>query len=150
MTRFEHSVVIERPIEEVWAYVTEAANNPVWQGPMLEVRSGSGTTMEVGTQIEEIVQFLGKRFHITLEITEHEPMSRSAVRTSSGPVRLDGTYRFDRVDGGTRFSTQGDVEAHGFFKLAEPVFARMARREWVSSCETLKDVLEAGSGGSAP
>lgn len=150
MTRFEHSVVIERPLEEVWAYVTEVGNNPVWQGPIIEVRRGAVGPLDLGTEIEEVAHFLGKRFEITLEVIEHDPPKRCAVRTAAGPVRLDGTYSFSTVDGGTRFSTEGEVEASGFFKLAEPVFARMARREWVSSCENLKDVLEADAASSAP
>jgi len=143
-------VVIARPIEDVWAYVMEPTNNPVWQGPMIDVRRTAGSPLDVGSEIEEVAHFLGKRFEITLEVTEHEPPTRSAVRTSSGPVRLDGSYRFERVDGGTRFSTEGEVEAHGFFRLAEPVFARLAGREWASSCETLKELLEAGAPAGSP
>jgi hypothetical protein len=36
-----------------------------------------------------------------------------------------------------------ETDAHGFFKLAEPVFARMARRDLATSAEHLKDILEA-------
>ena len=36
-----------------------------------------------------------------------------------------------------------ETDAHGFFRLAEPVFARIARRDMVTSCERLKDLLEA-------
>jgi len=133
----------------VWSYVSNVENNPVWQGPMVEVRQGAGQQMEVGTKIEEVAQFLGKRFEITLEITDHEPLKRSAVRTTAGPVRLDGSYRFEEAGAGTRFTTEGEVEAHGFFRLAEPVFARVARREWASSCETLKELLEAGAGAAS-
>lgn len=146
MTSFEHSVEIERPLEEVWSYVCDFANNPVWQGPIVEVRSGATQQVEVGTTLVEVAQFLGKRFEITLEVAEHDLLKRSVVRTVSGPVRLEGSYRFERADGRTRFTTAGDVEGHGFFRLAEPVFARMARREWASSCETLKELLEAGAG----
>jgi len=150
MTRFEHTVVIERPIEDVWAYVMEAANNPVWQGPMIEVRRPAGEPLELGSEIPEVASFLGKRFALTLVVTEYEPRRRSAVRTSSGPVRLEGSYRFDSVDeGSTRFSTEGAVEAAGFFKVAEPVFAGLARREWASSCATLKNILEAQGAGTA-
>jgi hypothetical protein len=39
-----------------------------------------------------------------------------------------------------------ETDAHGFFKLAEPVFARMARRDVAASCEHLKDILEARRG----
>ena len=142
MTRIEHSVVIERPVEDVWAYVSDPTNNTVWQGPVIEVRSKP--TIEIGTEVTEVMKFLGRHVETTWVVTEHEPMRRSAVRTSSGPVPMRGGYLLEPVDGGTRFTMDTDMEAHGFFKLAEPVFARMARREAVSSCETLKELLEAG------
>jgi hypothetical protein len=150
MTRFEHSVVIHRPIEDVWTYVSDVANNPVWQGPIQEVRQPAGGPLEVGSEIVEVASFLGKRFEITLVLTEHDPMRRSGVRTSSGPVRLDGSYLFERVDEGTRFTAQGEVEAHGFFRLAEPLFARIAGREWAASCLVLKDLLEAEAPAASP
>lgn len=150
MTRFEHSVEIRRPVEEVWAYVMETANNPVWQGPIIEVRRHAGVPLEVGAEIPETASFLGKHFQVTLVVSELEPMTRSAVRTSSGPVRLDGSYRFEPVDGGTRFTMAGEVEAHGFFSVAEPVLATLTRRESASSCERLKQLLEAEVTADAP
>ena len=149
MTRIEHSVVIERPVEDVWAYVSDPTNNTVWQGPVIEV--DSLPTIEVGTEVTEVMKFLGRRVETTWVVTEHEPMHRSAVETSSGPVQMRGSYLLEPVDGGTRFTMETDMDAHGFFKLAEPVFARMARRKAVSSCETLKELLEAeaASGGTA-
>ena len=150
MTRFEHTVEIQRPVEEVWAYVMEPANNPGWQGPIVEVRRPEGLPLEVGTEFTQVASFLGKRFEITLVMTVLSPTTRSAVRTSSGPVRLDGHYRFEQVEAGTRFTTEGEVEAHGFFSVAEPVFAAVARREWASSCEMLKQLLEAEVTADAP
>lgn len=144
MTRFEHSVVIQRPVDDVWDYVMETTNNPMWQGPMIEVRRPAGEPLELGSEIPEVASFLGRRFDLTLVVTEYEPRRKSAVRTSSGPVSLDGSYRFDAIDeGSTRFTTEAMVEAHGFFRVAEPVFAQLARREWESSCAALKDILEA-------
>ncbi|MDQ3627839.1 MAG: SRPBCC family protein [Actinomycetota bacterium] len=138
----EHSVVIRRPLEDVWTYVTDPANNPVWQGPVTEVRSGTGVPVAVGSEIAEVMHFLGRRIEVTWAVTEYEPMQRSAVRTISGPVPMHGSYRFERVDGGTRFTLGAEMQAHGLFKLAEPVFARMVDREGASSCEVLKELLE--------
>lgn len=150
MTRFEHSVLIERPLGEVWAYVMEPANDPVWQRMVVEVRRAAGAPVRVGTEIDEVLQFLGRRFDVTLQVTELEPMRRSSVRALSGPVPMSGSYAFEQADGCTRFSMQGEADAHGLFKLAEPVFARMARREWEHSCETLKELMEAGAAPWAP
>jgi hypothetical protein len=63
----------------------------------------------------------------------------------SGPVPLSGTYAFEAVNGGTRFTVTGELDAHGFFKLAEPVFARITGRELESNLGHLKDLLEAGA-----
>ena len=150
MTKFEHSVVIDRPLKEVWSYVIDPANDPVWQGVIVEVRRGAGVPLEVGSEIEEVSQFLGRRFDITYVVTEHEPMRRSAVRTTSGPVAATGSYTFEETDGGTRFTMEGEVDAHGLFKLAEPVFARLARREWAHGAETLKVLLESGAAAGSP
>ena len=40
---------------------------------------------------------------------------------------------------------RGELDAHGFFKLAEPVFARITRRELEANLGHLKDLLEADS-----
>lgn len=143
MTTFEHSTVIDRPIEEVWEFVADARNNPRWQGPIIEVRRGTGAPLAVGDEIEEVASFLGRRFTLTLQITELVAPSWSAVRTASGPVTLTGAYQLEEAAGGTRFSVRGDVEGSGFFALAEPVFARLARRELASSCDTLTELLHA-------
>ena len=142
MTKFEHTVVINRPVEEVWAYLMDAGNDPVWQRPILEVRHGAGETLEVGSTVTEVAQFLGRRFELSFVVTELQPPYRSAVQATPGPVRLSGTYELAEVQEGTRFTMTAVVEGHGFFKIAEPAFARMVRRDGVSTAETLKDVLE--------
>jgi uncharacterized protein YndB with AHSA1/START domain len=144
MTSFEYAVEIDRPVEEVWAFVADAANNPVWQIPIVEVPRGTGE-LRVGSRITEVAQFLGRRFELGLVVTEFQPPYRSVVRAEPGPVRLSGTYRLEALPTGTRFTLAGDFEGHGFFRLAEPVFARIARRTVVTSADTLKDVLEAAS-----
>jgi hypothetical protein len=117
---------------------------------IVEVRRGAGMPLEVGSEIEEVWQFLGQRFEITFVVTEHEPMRRSAVRTASGPVAATGSYTSEETDGGTRFTMQGEADAHGLFKLAEPFLARLARREWEHGAETLKDLLESGAAAASP
>ena len=141
MTKVEHSVVIERPPEEVWAFVHEPANDPKWQTTIVEARAPD-EPMRVGTRVTEVRQFLGRRFETGFEVTEFEPYRRSAVRVIAGPIPGGGSYAFERADGGTRFTMTVELDAHGFFKLAEPVFVAMARRELEANLGHLKDLLE--------
>jgi uncharacterized membrane protein len=145
MTKVEHSVVIERPVEQVWEYVHDPSNDTVWQSSLVESKELTQGSMDVGTRIAETRRFLGKRFDVSYEVTEFEPYQRSAIRTIGGPIPTSGMYALEPANGGTRLTASMETDAHGFFKLAEPVFARMARRELEANLGLLKDVLEAGS-----
>ena len=142
MTRTQHTVTIERPIEEIWDYLVDTRNDEVWINNVVDVGRGGDLPPALGVEVDETVKFLGVKVPVTLTVTEHEPPVRSAVDVS-GPVQGRGSYRLEPVDGGTRFTISMETDAHGFFKLAEPVFARMARRDMVASCEHLTDILEA-------
>ncbi len=50
---------------------------------------------------------------------------------------------FEAVEGGTKVTIAGDLEASGFFKLAVPVLNRITKRQVESDIATLKDLLEA-------
>ena len=91
MTKIEHSVVIGRPLKDVWTYVVDPAHNPVWQSPVSEVRPGAAVPLQVGSTFEEVMQFLGRRFDVTWTVTDYEPMSRSGVRMWAGPVPMQGS-----------------------------------------------------------
>ena len=146
MTHIQHTITIDRPVNEVWDYVLDARNDPVWITNVVDVGRGAEAPVEVGLEIEETYKFLGVRLPTTLKVTEHEPPRRSAIEVSDGPIPARGSYQLEPVDGATRFTMTMDTDAHGFFKLAEPVFARMARRDFAASLGNLKDILEARHG----
>jgi uncharacterized protein YndB with AHSA1/START domain len=145
MTKVQQSVTIRRPVDEVWTYVIDARNDPIWWNSVVEAGRGAELPPAVGVEIEETFRFAGIRFPVRFKVTELEPATRSAVEVVGGPVPGRGSYDLEPVDGGTRLTLTLETDAHGFFKLAEPVFARMAQRDVAASCAKLKDVLEVGA-----
>jgi uncharacterized protein YndB with AHSA1/START domain len=143
MTKVEASVLINRPIKEVFAYVADPSNAAQWAGPVVESKITSGGPVGRGTTSSRVTQLLGRNIESTYEITEYEPNSRYADKTTSGPVPINSRISFDPVDGGTKVTIQGVIKAEGFFKLAEPLVSRMARRQVETDAQTLKDLLEA-------
>jgi carbon monoxide dehydrogenase subunit G len=146
MTKIERSIVIGRPIDEVWEFVHDIPNDRLWQTTLVESEQLTEGPMGVGTRVREVRQFLGLRIELAWEVTEFEPKTTSAIKGVSGPIPLSGRYRLEPVDAGTRFTVSGELDAHGLFKLAEPVFARMTRRELEANLGHLKDLLEAENG----
>ena len=145
MTKIERSIVIDRPVDEVWEFVHDIANDRLWQTTLVESEQLTDGPMGVGAKVREARHFLGLRIELAWEVTEFEPKRRSAIKGISGPVPLSGGYLLEPVDTGTRFTVSGELDAHGLFKLAEPVFARITRRELEANLGHLKDLLEAES-----
>ena len=142
----EHTVVIERPVEEVFAFAADPNNDTLWQSTSLETEQTSEGPVDVGTTFRNTSKFLGRRIESTYEVTENDPPHKQCVRITSGPIPGSGCYLFEPAGGGdsTRFTQRFEAEVGGFFRLAEPLVGRAIRRQQEADMATLKDMLEAG------
>lgn len=139
----ESSIIINRPVEAVWAYMSDFANMPLWSTGTIETRLISEPPVRKGTTYIYVGQFLGQRLEVTSEVTEFEPNRAWAYKSISGPIASAARYGLEPVDGGTRVTISAEGEMSGFFKLAEPVMAAMIKRQFEGVLANLKDILEA-------
>jgi Polyketide cyclase / dehydrase and lipid transport len=142
MSKIERSIVIDRPVNEVWEFVQDTTKDAMWQTTLVESQLLTEGPRRVGTQVQEVRRFLGVRIPMTLELTEFEPERKSSLKAVTGGIPLSGSYLLEPLDDGTKLTVTGQLEAHRLFKLAEPVFARMTIRELEASLGHLKDLLE--------
>lgn len=142
MATLEISTVINRPVEEVFAFVSNPENSPKWSSLSREVTITSAGPIGVGTTYRSVVAFLGRRIEGETEITEYEPNRRFAEQSKSGPFPIENRTTFERVDGGTRVNFTTVAEPGGFFKLAEPLLVSMIKRQFEADFANLKDLLE--------
>jgi len=143
MSKIQRSIVIERPIDEVWDFVHDTTKDALWQTTLVESRLLTEGPKRVGTRVQEVRRFMGVRLEMGLELTEFEPNRKSSLKAVSGGIPLSGSYVLEPLDGATRLTVTGELDAHGAFKLAEPVFARITSRELEANLGHLKDLLEA-------
>lgn len=90
MAEFEQSVVINRPVEEVFAFVSDLENDPPWTAAE-EIRQTSQGPIRIGTTFRQCDRFLGRRLNLTLEVTGFEPNRSIGLTTTSGPLSFTGT-----------------------------------------------------------
>lgn len=143
MLKIESSIVINRPVEEVFAVVSDIEKNPKWTSVFLEARKTSEEPIGVGTTWRVVQKFLGQRFESEVEVTEYEPNRKYALKSKSGPFPVEVRQTYEPVEGGTRFSVALEAEVGGFFKLAEPLVKTMAKRSIETDNANLKDLMEA-------
>src|SRR5262245_21494645 len=143
MAKLEIDTVINRPVEEVFAFLSNPENYPKWVSGTSEVKITSEGPIGVGTTYRSVVTFLGRRIEGEIEFTEYEPNRGYALKTISGPFPLEDSVTFERVEGGTRVSETHVGEVGGFFKLAEPLLISLVKRQFEAEYANRKDPLEA-------
>lgn len=139
----EVETVIARPVAEVAAYAADPGNAPEWYANIQSVEWRTAPPVRVGSQMEFVAKFLGRRMAYTYEVVELVAGVRLVMRTAQGPFPMRTTYTWAPVDGGTRMTLRNDGEPAGFAKVAGPVMELAMRRATTKDLARLKMLLEA-------
>jgi uncharacterized protein YndB with AHSA1/START domain len=133
---------VKRTVGDVFAFVNDQAKAQRWLSGLLETRPTS-ETHGVGYTWVDVMEVFGRRVETEFELTEFEPDKKMAFKSIGGSFPIRGTYTFEGADGSTTVTFDLQGEPGGFFKLAEPLLARMLQRQWDANLANLKDMLEA-------
>ena len=145
METIASSIIVQRPVAEVFAFVTDARNNPLWQASsgLRQIRQEPESPVGVGTRITEAWHFMGRDAETTSEVTAYEP-NRTYTRSDiggGGPIKR-GTYTFEPVAEGTRWTSETLIQAGGLFAIAEPLRAGTMRKGIETNMAEAKALLE--------
>ncbi len=142
MVKEHGSVIIRRPIEEVFAYVTDLTHSAAWQAQLLEARKLTDGPVGVGTRYVFVRQFMGRKMEAANEFVAYEPNRKVQFRFASGPMQGQGTYLFEATPDGTKVTSIVEMQPGGLSRLATPLIAASLRREIAAGLPVLKELLE--------
>jgi hypothetical protein len=146
MIHIEESILINRPIAEVFAFTSETKNLPLWQTDVLEARQTPEGPVQVGTKLTLVRAVMGRKIEGTSDIVTYEPPTRYAYKTTSGPAVM-GVNICEVTPEGTKVTIMFDMQTGGLFSLADPLVARTIKRSVESGLANLKDLLESQAAG---
>lgn len=136
------TTVIARPVEDVFRFVADPRNHPLWQHLLIELEVTGDDT------VREVRNFFGRRIEMN-GVVECEENKRVALLGTPTRAWLLGTFTADRVHtfepepGGTRVSFDVRIDARGQLPaLAERAASRMMRRNAETGLALLKELLE--------
>jgi uncharacterized membrane protein len=141
MIKVEKSVIIDKPVAAVFAYATDGANAPKWQGGVDSVIL-EGPAGVVGTKYTEVRKFMGQEMKSALEVTAFEPDSKFSAKVIKGPVPYEVTVMFEPSGAGTKMTTKVEGEPTGLFKVAESLFRGQLEKSLEEDGNRLKGILE--------
>ena len=134
--------VIRRPCAEVADYAGDPTHAPDWYANISSVEWRTPPPVGVGSRMDFVATFLGRRLAYTYEVAEFDPGRRLVMRTADGPFPMETTYTWEPVDDGTRMTLRNRGRPSGFSAVAGPFMAAAMRRANRKDLAALKDRLE--------
>jgi hypothetical protein len=123
-------VRIDADPQAVWDFMTDPAHEPEWIGGLRSAQLKGDAPLGVGSQVERVASFLGRRIEYVNEVTVHDPPHVLEMHSVVAPFPMQITYT---LSGGT---VTNRVRGGGI-RLMAPFVRRNIRRD----LERLRDIL---------
>ncbi len=110
MAHAEKTVLIHRPVESVFDFMLNGANNRLWRSSVLDVKPLSQAPYGVGSRFALGLKVPSGRIPTDYEITEAKRYELIRFRVTAGPARPTVTYLFHRQGHATELSSVLDYQ----------------------------------------
>ena len=137
------SIVIDVPMDAVFAYVTDVTHDPAWHTDVLEARKISEGPIGTGTVWHAKFKPSIGISEGDMEVVMFEPTRMQVMRGDIGPMHPTLTYLLESFDGGTKFTRRVQITVSGWMKLMQPMMGMMLPKQNKGFLANLKRVLEA-------
>lgn len=144
MSTYEHSIVIERPIDVVFKNATCLKGCINWQASVLQAEQVGDDPLHVGSRYKHSIKFMGMTAHTQPEVTQVNPPYEFAFKDPDAPVHFESFFNFEEVPEGTRFTVriESGVSQSFLGRMAMPLFLSALQRQFDADMASLKDLLE--------
>ncbi len=135
------SVVIARPVPEVFAFVADHENLPAWTVGVKESQRLTAGPPASGARYRVVGKLLGRSVESSYQITAFD-LDQGFEGTMTSPMfGFSERYRFESDADATRVSMSATVEPRGLFRLLTPIMSAGVRRQVKADHRRLKTVL---------
>ena len=143
MSQISGEVVIDRPINEVFDFVADERNEPLYSSRMLTAAKVTDGPIGIGTRFLATTKSGRGTADMVIEVIGFDRPRRIVSSTSLSTMDIRGTLTFEPVGQDTRMRWSWDIEPKGALKFMGPVVTLMGRRNEKAIWASLKAYLEA-------
>ena len=137
-------MLVDRPIEEVWAFVSDVEKMDRWAKGVTEPRLTSEGEIDLGSVFTSKFTHRKRTFDVRYTVTVYDPPSRFGIE-SEGLLRYSGVMELESADGATRVTNTVATGAEGAAGgLLSGLLRWGMRRQLSKELGNLKRVIETG------
>jgi uncharacterized membrane protein len=141
MIQHEVTIHLDRPVEQVFAFLMDTGKLPMWQSNLIKNEPLTQGPLRLGSRFIEVRRIGRKESEIQAEITAFEANKRFETKTLTKP-QVTVSYSFEAKNGGTQLKHKFIMLTSGLTRLLEPMIASSIKKESEADFETLKRILE--------
>jgi carbon monoxide dehydrogenase subunit G len=143
--RFEATVVIDRPIDEVFAFLADGENDKKFSPRVQQIAKTTDGPPGLGTVYASTVKDAGMTTKREFKLTEFESPTRIrwAELSKNLVVASEGGYDLTPAGEGTQLTVFNVLEGRGAGKLIAPLALRSARKGADAFAQSIKAAVEA-------
>ncbi len=144
--RLHADIEIHRPAAEVFDYLSNFENNPVWQDGMDRAWFTSEPPLAVGSTYEQVAHFLGREIKSSFEVIAFTPGESVEIKTVESTFDIQVVRRVEALsEQSCRVTADIDGAPLSFpFSIFNPIMGWMAQRSVTKDYAKLKTLLESG------
>jgi uncharacterized protein YndB with AHSA1/START domain len=142
MITHELEVLVNRPVEAVFAFLTDATPYTRWQSQLVDYRQTSAGPLAVGSTGVAVRTVMGQQNESTWQVTDLIPNAVFTVKSTSGPFAYEVAHTLQPAESSTRLHVHFQAQPTGLLKIAEPVMAGAVKKDLEDSYQHLKALLE--------
>ena len=136
-------VLINRPIDEVWAFVAAVETMDHWVRGIEQTERPAGD-LEVGSTFASKFAHGSRTFDVTHRVTAYDPPNRFGTESTEGPFQYSSVLRLEDSDGATRVTNTLQAGSGGASGLLAPILRWGMRRQLSKELKDLKRAIERG------
>jgi uncharacterized membrane protein len=144
--RIEREAEIGRPVDDVWAFISDARNDPQWCSKVLSVEqvAGDGPGPDARYVATHRPVRLRGATELSMDVVEFQPLRRLRWREEDGDATFDVTYELDPIGDKRMRLRQIDEIDWKLPRVGQAIGRITVGRHIGQQLQTLKRLMEAG------
>lgn len=143
MATIEYSLTIEKPISEVFSYVSDFTKHPEWQPDITAVHQSEGKT-RVGAMVSERRKLRVLIYHLDLnvDVIDYHLNKKIECKGTTGTFPVNIVYTFEPSGRTTRVTETLTIHLWGPHRLLGGFVVRAMRNRMQKTWNNLKQLME--------
>lgn len=137
----ERTVTVDRPVDAVFAYLSDFTTTTEWDPGTVRTERVSGDG-GVGTRYRNTSSFLGRQTRLDYLVTERVHGQRFALRGENPTVVAHDTMTFVGQNGSTTVTYRADFEFKGIARFVAPLLAPALKKLGDDAEKGMREALE--------